>query len=67
MPDVIEELFGRAYALEEQKQELYKERGGVRDALRNMRAAKMLTPEQEKELQELYPDVKRGDREEGDE
>lgn len=65
--DIVERLFDQAYAINEQQEEVNKQREGVRSSLRSLRAAGVLTPEQAEEVEQLYPTVTRKRKTEGDE
>ena len=66
--NVVEDLFNRAYALREAKAVVLEMRVAVRESLRNLNVAGVLTDEQAAELSELVPprERKSGDDEDED-
>jgi hypothetical protein len=57
--DIVNDLFDKAYDIRERQESLNRERGGVRDSLRSLRAAGVLNTEQAAEVEELFPTVER--------
>lgn len=62
--DVIADLFERAYALTEAKEVVQDTRAAVRDSLRNLATAGLLSDEQRGELAELFPPRERKGKDE---
>lgn len=65
--DIVQDLFDKGHELQEEYAALLQERSGVRDSLRNLAKAGMLTEPQLADLEELYPERKRNAEEVGDE
>lgn len=59
--NVVEDLFDKASALSEAKEKLFSQRVAVRESLRNLDEAGILSADQSAELAELYPPRKRGE------
>lgn len=53
--DIVAELFKRADELQEQREEWNAANNGVRDSLRSLRAAGVLTDKQAEQVEEIYP------------
>lgn len=64
--NVVEDLFNRAYALAETKSVVLEMRVAVRESLRNLNIAGVLSDEQAFELQTLFPPRQRGEQAEDD-
>lgn len=64
--NVVEDLFDRAYAVEEVKTAVFDSRLGIRDALRNLDKSGILSKEQSAALAEMFPERKRGENGEGE-
>lgn len=62
--DLISDLFDRAYAVEEAKEKVFEIRNGIRESLRNLATAGMLSEEQRAELSEVYPPRERKSKDE---
>lgn len=56
---VVSDLFDRAYEVKEDQENLNKRRGAVRDSLRGLRDAGVLSEEQSQEIDELFPPKRR--------
>lgn len=62
--NVVADLLDKAYALREAKDILFAQRVAVRESLRNLDTAGILTDEQSAELSELFPPRARGEKDE---
>lgn len=59
MEEFISNLFDEAYQVNEELDRLMKKRSGIRSALRNFRDAQQLSEQQEDELADLFPPIRR--------
>lgn len=57
--DIVDELFDAAYKVNQEQEQLNDRRNGVRNSLRSLKSAGVLTAEQVKEVDELYPVITR--------
>lgn len=64
--DIVQDLFDEGYAVQEEYSDLLTRRAGIRDSLRNLAKAGMLSEAQLADLEELYPERKRNVEEVGE-
>jgi hypothetical protein len=64
--DIVDDLFDAAYKINQEQEGLNERRNGVRNSLRSLKSAGVLSAEQVKEVDELYPVITRT-RKNGDE